>query len=163
METQRLLLRGWRDDDLAPLADICRRVEVMQYIDGPWGKERVIEFLHKEQQQFEQLGHCRWALEMKDSGRLIGFCGFRPLAENLQHLEIGWRLHPGFWRQGLAYEAATAVISDAIENLRPERLFAKIHVLNKASLALALKLGMQVTTRVPVAAHDDYLLDYPLG
>ena len=55
------------------------------------------EFICHEQQQFEQLSHCRWALELKSDRQLIGFCGLRPL-HDLHQLEIGWRLHSDFWR-----------------------------------------------------------------
>ena len=162
METKRLLLRGWNDSDLEAFSDICGRNDVMQYIDGPWDTERVAEFIRIEQQQLQKVMHCRWALEFKPSGQLIGFCGFRPLADDHHQLEIGWRLHPDYWRQGLAFEAASHVIGQAILELYPTRIFAKVHVQNEASLALAQKLGMKITTRIPVADFDDFILEHPL-
>ena len=162
METKRLLLRGWNDSDLEAFSDICGRNEVMQYIDGPWDIERVAEFIRIEQEQLQKVMHCRWALELKTSGQLIGFCGLRPLADDDHQLEIGWRLHPDYWRQGLAFEAASHVIGQAILDLYPTRIFAKVHVQNEASLALARKLGMQITSRIPVAEFDDFILDYPI-
>ena len=161
METERLTFRGWQNNDLYPFLEICGRHDVMKYIDGPWEMERVAEFIRQEQEQLQRLGHCRWALELKKSKQLIGFCGFRPLSGQPHQLEIGWRLHPAFWRQGLAFEAASHVIKQAVGQLCPERIFAKIHINNAASLALAKKLGMHNTQRIPVAEFDDFILEYP--
>ncbi len=162
LETSRLILRPWTMPDLQSFHAICQKSEVMKYIDNPWNSERVREFIRNEQQQFKQLGHCRWALELKTLNRLIGFCGFRPLQDDDRQLEIGWRLDSDYWQQGLGFEAAELVINDALQNLSPTRLFAKIHVHNQASLALAKKLGFEITKRIPVAEFDDFLLDYPL-
>ena len=162
METKRLLLRGWKTSDLKGFSDICERKDVMRYIDAPWDTERVADFIRIEQQQLEKFMHCRWALELKDSGQLIGFCGFKALADDHQQLEIGWRLHPSYWRQGLAFEAASHVIRQAILELYPTRIFAKVHVHNAASLALARKLGMKIATRIQVAEFDDFILEYLL-
>ena len=161
METKRLILRGWNLSDLTPFLKICSRQDVMKYIDNPWETERVTEFILEEQRQLQLRGHCRWALELKDSSALVGFCGFRPRADKPEQLEIGWRLHPDYWRQGLAYEAATKVMNHATNQLTPTRIFARIHVHNKASLRLANKLGMQITKRVPTDELDDYILEYP--
>ena len=162
METKRLILRGWNLSDLTPFLKICSRQDVMKYIDDPWETERVTEFILEEQRQLQLRGHCRWALELKDSSALVGFCGFRPRADKPEQLEIGWRLHPDYWRQGLAFEAASYIIKQADNELEPERIFATIHVNNVASLKLATKLGMKITARVPKTELDDFILDYPL-
>ncbi len=161
METERLRLRGWVSNDLTHFLKICSRQDVMKYIDHPWEAERVTEFILEEQRQLQLRGHCRWALELKDTSVLVGFCGLRPLADRPEQLEIGWRLHPDYWRQGLAFEAATQVINHAINQLAPARIFACIHVQNEASIRLATKLGMRITERVPTDELDDYILEYP--
>ena len=163
MTTSRLRFRPWNITDLQAFHAICSLPEVMQFIDGPWNTERVAEFICHEQQQFEQLSHCRWALELKSDRQLIGFCGLRPLKHDPHQLEIGWRLHSDFWRQGLGFEAASYIIRHALETLEPRRLFANIHVKNEASLSLAKKIGMHITERIPIGEFDDYVLDFPLG
>ena len=80
MTTSRLRFRPWNITDLQAFHAICSLPEVMQFIDGPWNTERVAEFICHEQQQFEQLSHCRWALELKSDRQLIGFVDYDHLS-----------------------------------------------------------------------------------
>jgi RimJ/RimL family protein N-acetyltransferase len=115
LETDRLTLRGWREDDLDSLAAINADPEVMRYIrDGSVRDRRQsAEGLQNMIANWEKLGYGLFAVEVRESGVLIGWAGFAVsdfLPEVLPAVEIGWRLDRRFWGHGYATEAATAAM-----------------------------------------------------
>ena len=151
--TERMEFRPWRKQETAAMLSICEKEEVMRYIDGPWSVKRVRGFIEEERARLVHDGVCRWAVWQKANDRLMGFCGFVRREEGL---EIGWRFDPSFWRKGYGYEAARHLVDWAFENRDADLIFAKMHVLNTASYALAEKVGMTRTARVRVAEYDDF-------
>jgi RimJ/RimL family protein N-acetyltransferase len=110
IETERLLLRGWRDGDIEPYASMCADPEVMRFIregstltrDG--AEEQISRFLR----HWDERGFGLWAVEEKGGGTSIGFAGLahqENSAEGGQKTEVGWRLDRAFWGRGLATEA----------------------------------------------------------
>jgi RimJ/RimL family protein N-acetyltransferase len=67
--------------------------------------------------------------------------GFRPYGKQERVYELGFHFRRAFWGQGLAAEAARAVISYGFGTLGAEALFAGHHPLNEASRRVLLKLG----------------------
>ena len=151
--TERMEFRPWRKQETAAMLSICEKEEVMRYIDGPWSVKRVRGFIEEERARLVHDGVCRWAVWQKANDRLMGFCGFVRREEGL---EIGWRFDPSFWRKGYGYEAARHLVDWAFENRDADLIFAKMHVLNTASYALAEKVGMTRTARVRVAEYDGF-------
>jgi len=148
-------MRAWRSTDAEALFDICNREEVMRYISAPWSMLRVQRFIEEEQERARVDGHCYWAFVHRASSRLMGFCGLRGADE----LEIGWRLHPDYWGKGLATEGAMALLDEVRALVHPPRVFAHIHVLNAASIALAERIGLTRMGTIPVAEYEDYLYE----
>ncbi|GAA0275165.1 GNAT family N-acetyltransferase [Cryptosporangium japonicum] len=147
LETPRLWLRRWRDDDVDALAAINADPEVMRYIhDGrPLDRAATAERLAGYRRQWEERGYGLYAVESKRTGELAGFTGLAVptfLPEIMPAVEIGWRLGREYWGQGLATEAARAVVARtrAVSALR--RLVS-VHVVgNEASARVMVKLGM---------------------
>jgi RimJ/RimL family protein N-acetyltransferase len=111
IETSRLLLRPWRNEDLAPYARICADPEVMRYLSGAMtpkqSEEQVSEFVC----HWKERGLGLWAVEEKLSGTFIGFIGLlyhEEWPEGEHKIEVGWRLDRSFWGRGLATEGARA-------------------------------------------------------
>ena len=75
IETARLRLRTWREDDLAPYARICADPEVMRYLSGPMTREHSEQQISKFVRHWEERGFGLWAVEEKSSGAFIGFIG----------------------------------------------------------------------------------------
>src|SRR5437667_8519927 len=107
VETERLRLRSWRDDDLEPFAAINADPEVARFLrDGtPATREQTAELLARIREHWEEHGFGLWAAELKDAGELVGFVGLAVptfLPEVLPSVEVGWRLARVRWGQGLA-------------------------------------------------------------
>ena len=145
LTTERLALRGWRDDDLDGLAAINADPEVMRYIlDGAVrDREQSAAGLLKMQQDWTTQGFGLFAVERH--GELIGWAGFAVpafLPEVLPAVEIGWRLGRPFWGHGYATEAATAALRFGFETAGFERVVSIRHVANTRSARVMDKLGM---------------------
>lgn len=157
LETERLLLRGWRDDDLDALAAMNADPEVMRYIsDGSVrDREQSAAALRKAQENWEAHGYGLFAVEVLRSGELAGWAGFAVpefLPEVLPAMEIGWRLSRQCWGRGYASEAAAAALGFGFETIDTDRFLSIRHVDNARSARVMEKIGMSYAfdTVVPV-------------
>lgn len=148
METERLELAPWGEDDIASLRALATDPEVVRYISGgvPWPEERIQEFLERQRRLYAEHGYCMWRLSA-GGGEAIGFCGIQPLAET-GDIEIGWWLSKEYWGRGLATEAARCALSDAFERVGLHRVVAIAMEENRASTRIMEKLGMRYEKRI---------------
>jgi RimJ/RimL family protein N-acetyltransferase len=149
IETQRLLLRQWRDDDVEPYARICADAEVMRYIGGgaaltrEQSEAQISDFVR----HWEEHGFGLWAIEHKASGAFVGFVGLSHQdgwTESEHKREVGWRLDPAYWGRGFATEGAVASVRYGFEVLGLERIISIIQPENKASRRVAEKAGLSL-------------------
>jgi len=84
-----------------------------------------------------------WAVEQQEGGALVGTVGafFRETAQTLA--ELGWSLHPPYWGQGFATEAAAAALQFAFDMHDARRVVAHIAAENLASIGVSNHLGMK--------------------
>ena len=147
IETERLLLRGWREEDIEPYARMCADPEVMRFIgDGstltPEQSEEQIGFFVR---RWEERGFGLWAAEERATGVLAGFVGLNhqeDWAEGPHKTEVGWRLGRQFWGRGLATEGARASVGYGLRKIGLERIISIIQPENAASRRVAEKAGL---------------------
>ncbi|GLY00424.1 MULTISPECIES: GNAT family N-acetyltransferase [Actinoplanes] len=163
LTTERLILRGWRDDDLDALAAINADPEVMRYImDGQVRDRQQTEAgLRRFQAGWAENGYGIFAIER--DGELLGWAGLAVptfLPEIMPAMEIGWRLGRHAWGQGYATEAAAAALRFGFEQPGLDRIVSIRHIDNDRSARVMTKLGMTherdtVVPEVnqPVAVH----------
>jgi RimJ/RimL family protein N-acetyltransferase len=152
LETARLLLRGFEDDDLDPFAAMCADAEVMRYLGSPtldragaWRKMA----LHLGHWQLR--GYGKWAVVERGTGRLIGRVGlWNP--EGWPGLEVGWLLARDSWGRGFATEAAEAALRFAFDRLDAEHVLSVIHPENAASIRVAERLGERYERSLVIGA-----------
>ena len=154
LRTPRLLLRRWREDDLAPFAAINADPAVMRHLPRPLDREQSDAFVERIEAGFETLGLGLWATEVRATGSLIGFVGLARQtfeAPFNPSIEIGWRLTPSAWGLGHATEAAREVLRFAFEDLGLEEVVSMTVPRNEPSIAVMRRLGM---TYDPADDHD---------
>lgn len=146
LETSRLRLRPWRDEDFAPFAALNADPQVMAHFPATLDRAESDVLAARCQSLIEAQGWGFWATEIKASGDFIGFVGLhRPIAELpfSPCVEIGWRLARPFWGQGCASEAARAALSFAFNDLALAEVVAFTSLENRRSQAVMERLGMR--------------------
>jgi RimJ/RimL family protein N-acetyltransferase len=148
-ETERLLLRGWRDEDLAPFVALCADPRVMRWIGRgrPQVREEAEAALSVLRGHWARHGFGLWAAEERASGELAGFIGLVRLDDGTGDVEIGWRLRREVWGRGLATEGARVARDHAFGELGLPRLVALVHPENAPSLRVIEKLEMTLERR----------------
>ncbi|MHA6723144.1 GNAT family N-acetyltransferase [Sphingomonas sp. RS2018] len=146
IETERLVLRPWRDEDRAPFAAMAADAEVMRHLGGPTGRLEADAIIDRQSALIERDGRGFWAVERRADGVLLGICGIRRGGHAgtpvLAELEAGWRFARSAWGQGYAREAAAASIAWGWAHLADERIAAWTVPANASSWGLMLRLGM---------------------
>jgi len=145
LETRRLLLRHLVVDDLDALFGFYSDPDVIKYIpDAPhtYAETRdELEWFMNGHPSHPELG--LWATIHKATGEFIGRCGLLSWTIDGQHeVEVAFALSKMYWGQGLATEAAQALVHYGFEHLRLSRLICLIDQENKASIRVATKIGM---------------------
>jgi RimJ/RimL family protein N-acetyltransferase len=160
IQTPRLILRRWHDDDLVPMAEINADPQVMRWIrDGSVRDlDQTAGDIERWEEEWDEEGFGLFAVELLASGELAGFAGLsvpRFLPEVLPAVEIGWRLGRQYWGQGYASEAAHAALEFAVQDRGLDRVISISRVGNDASENVMRKLGMvpERETTHPVYGH----------
>ncbi|APW36691.1 hypothetical protein RD110_05365 [Rhodoferax koreense] len=155
LHTPRLRLEPITDQHLDGIHAMNQLPEVMRYIGGqPETFEQTAAWIADAQRCWAAWGTSWWAFIEPTSGRAAGAGCVKyarredELPADLDSLrcnplEIGWRLHPDFWRQGLASEAALCMADFAFDNLAAPELIAVRHPDNLASARVMDRLGMR--------------------
>lgn len=145
LETKRLLLRHLELDDLDNLFALYSDPEMVRFIpDAPTTlaqtREQLLWFANGHPERPE-LG--LWATIYKESGQFIGRCGLLPWEiDGRSEVEIAYLIDKAFWGQGLATEAAQAILAYARGKLGLTRLVCLIDHGHVASMRVAEKMGM---------------------
>jgi len=145
LETQRLLLRRFTIGDAQFILTLLNEPSFLRYIGDK--KVRNLDdarqyILNGPVASYEQHGFGLCLVELKESHTPIGMCGLLK-REELPDPDIGFALLPDFWNKGFAFEAATAVLDDAHERLKLQRMLAITSVDNEASIDLLQRLGFR--------------------
>lgn len=151
LETPRLILRRPVMEDVDAYFEFYSDPEITRHIpDAPRDLQKTREEVAwhvNGPPGHPQLG--LWAAIHKETGRFIGRCGLLPWTiEGREEVEIAYALARDFWGQGLASEAAAAILRYAFEQLNITRLICLIIPENTASARVAEKIGMTLERRV---------------
>jgi RimJ/RimL family protein N-acetyltransferase len=141
IETERLVLRSWRDADIEPFWAMACDPAVMRYLPPLTRAEKEAAVGRMMAMQVEH-GHCFWAIECKADRRFLGFCGVAPPRSPTFEYEIGWRLASDVWGQGYAREAAEASLEWVWHHLDTDTVVAITTRDNARSWGLMERLGM---------------------
>ena len=155
LETDRLVLRDWREFDLAPFAKMSADPAVMATLGPVMTSMQATALIEELMTVRKNLGHTFWALERLEDRQFLGWCGLiRGDVEVISgQLEIGWRLASDSWGKGYAREAAQASLDWAFATLSDDRVWAITSAGNSRSWGLMERLGMM--------RHPELDFDHP--
>lgn len=145
LETERLVIRPWRDGEATRVLDILSRIEVARWLgdgeptpmkDLDEAREKIASWRAIEPPQGQ------WAVEVKETGVSAGSVLLVPIPDSGGLLQVGWHLHPDTHGLGYATEAAAAVLAHGFAAGITE-IRALTHTDNYPSQAVARRLGME--------------------
>ncbi|WDR05361.1 GNAT family N-acetyltransferase [Devosia rhodophyticola] len=154
LETERLLLRPWRDEDRNAFAAIVGDPHVMRFYPNTRTRAQADAWMDKMITTLANNTGRFLAAERKDDGALLGLLGTANIEFDLPsapRVEIGWVLGKDYWGQGYAPEGARAVLADAFERRRLPEIVAFTARINLPSQRVMTKIGM---IRDPAADFD---------
>lgn len=144
IRTERLILRPLHITDAADMFEYASRDDVTAFL--LWSPHRSVtytrDYLRYIEDRYSIGDFYDWAITLADTGKMIGTCGFARLDLPNRVGEIGYVLNPDFRAQGIAVEAARAVIDFGFKNLALHRIEARFMQGNDASRRVMEKLGM---------------------
>ena len=158
LETPRLALRQFTEDDVANLFDLNNDPQVMRYITG--GRPTPLEELRDEvipfhlavYERLDRLG--TWAAESA-AREFLGWFHFRPgPGPDITNVDLGYRLRRSAWNKGYATEGSRALITMGFTDLGVERVFGHTMTVNAASRRVLEKCGMTLVRTTPYEGPD---------
>ena len=160
-ETERLILRSWKPEDLPLFTEMNKDARVMRYFPAILTDEQTESFYNRIQSEFERNGWGLYAVELKSNGTFIGYVGLHEIgfdADFTPGIEIGWRLAADYHNQVLATEAAKEVLKLAKQK-GLTRLYSFTAKQNSPSERVMQKIGMK---KVGEFEHPNLSSDSPL-
>ena len=143
LQTPRLILRPFSEGDLDEMSVLMANADFMRFSLGVFSREQTAAFLEKVRARDREGLPSQFGVVFRAGGRLIGYCGFfSQIVDDVEELEIGYRIHPDYWGRGIATEAARAVRDHGFDDLKLPRLISLIHPENLPSKRVAEKNGM---------------------
>lgn len=172
IETLRLNLRQWRQEDRSAFAKLNSDPIVMRYYPRVLNTSESNAMAQKMELLLHKQGWGFWAVEKRDDTRFIGFVGLNKPAYKLPVtpcVEIGWRLAKDYWGCGYATEAAQACLSVAFNQLGLHEIYSFTSLPNMKSQAVMKRIGMinthanfehpMIPENHPLREHVLYLID----
>lgn len=154
IETERLILREWKHEDLDPYAQFVADAEAMRYLGG-----ETFDRAGAWRQMATLIGHWAmrgygfWAVEEKSSGEFVGRVGvWEP--EGWPQVEVGWSIMPLHHRKGFATEAGRAAAKWGFDTLGLDHIISLIAPENVASIGVAEKLGETYSSDWKIGEFD---------
>lgn len=143
IETERLILKEVSLANSMDMFQIFSDEETLKYYDvEPVHKvaevNKLIEVL---QNRFKNKRGIRWGLYLKDSGKLIGTCGYHDVNGEALRAEIGYELSRDFWRKGYMKEALEAILDYGFNNMGLNRIQALVVPENEKSIGILKRVG----------------------
>ena len=146
-ETDRLVLRDWREDDWAEFFRVTNTAAVMEWLGGVMDDAGMAAQRARVESCAARHGHCFWVVERKSDGAMLGFCGIKradaPGSSVTGAVEVGWRLREDAWGKGYAKEAAIAALDLAFTRFGADEVVALTVIENTGSWGLMERLGMR--------------------
>jgi RimJ/RimL family protein N-acetyltransferase len=157
LRTSQLLLRPWRDEDIADFAEMSADPAVMQYLlplSDRWLSAEA--WVARKRAHWDEHGFGQWVVELPGEASFIGVVGLETVSYDAHFtpaVEVAWRLARPYWGRGYATEAARAALDYGFGQLGLREIVAVTVPANQRSRRVMERLDM---TRAP---EDDF--DHP--
>lgn len=147
IQTKRLILRQWREEDLETFAQLNADPRVRQYFPKILSRKESDESVKLMSDHIQRCGWGFWAAALIQTGEFIGFIGLEDVYFSAHFtktpaVEIGWRLAFNHWGKGYATEGAKAALQYGFEALKLKEIVSFAVLQNMRSRRVMQKIGM---------------------
>ena len=144
-ETERLKIREFESHDVQALSKILSDPDVMEFSSkGPLNEADTMGFIEWCIKSYQKYGYGQWAVIEKESGKLIGCCGLsHATVDEVDEVEIGYRLDKEHWGKGLASEAASVVLALGFGTRIIESIVGIVAPRHRGSIRVLEKIGFR--------------------
>lgn len=143
LETPRFVLRQAQLTDADDLYQLYADQAVVQYMSfTPFTSvEESLDEMKWYERIFAEQSGLRWMIEDRETGKVIGTCGFLAYEQEHHRTELGYDLSSAYWGKGIMKEVALCIIQFGFEQMKLNKIEAKIEPANQSSIRLIEKLG----------------------
>lgn len=142
LETERLYLRQFEEEDADILQSIFSDAETMKYYPAPFSLQQTQDWIKRNQERYIKDGFGLWGVCLKETNELIGDCGLvKQIVDGETEIEIGYHINRKYWAKGYATEAAQGCKEYGFYQLGFDKLISIIDPENIASIRVAEKNG----------------------
>lgn len=145
LESERLILREFKQEDATDLFLIRSNDDVMNYMDSY--RHKSIQDSEKEiikiQESYKNKAGINWIIEEKSTKKVIGYFGFWRIMKEHCRAEIGYALKPEFWGKGFMNEAMNRLIDFGFKELNIHSIEANVNPKNEKSIQLLEKMNFK--------------------
>lgn len=159
IQTARLTLRAFTEEDVEPLHQIQRDPEAMRYTFWAASKEESAQRLRAYAGLAAQLGYAPWTVILRSEARIVGWGGL-----NVDPFEPGWGVEvayffdPAYWGRGFATELVRASLIHGFHGCALREIHAYVHPENEASRRVLEKCGFRFQRFEPRLDRDHYII-----
>jgi RimJ/RimL family protein N-acetyltransferase len=146
IRTDRLLLRGWREEDRGAFAALNADPRVTRYFASSLTRGDSDALVDAIRRCWDLRGYGLWAVERLDHGEFIGYVGLWPAAFEARFtpaVEVGWRLAHAHWGHGFATEGGREALRHGFEVAGLAEIVSFTAVANRRSWRVMERLGMR--------------------
>jgi RimJ/RimL family protein N-acetyltransferase len=147
LESERVLLREWRESDVEPWVALNLDAENLKFFPRVYSAEESLASYMRIRDLLNENSFGLWAAQEKSSGEFMGFVGLMhhniPGISFMPCYEIGWRLDKKYWGKGYATEAAKVVLAFGLKDLQLEKIYSFTAKGNIPSINVMKKIGLQ--------------------
>lgn len=141
-ETERLILREFDLSDAQAFYELNLDEEVMRYTaDEVFATFDESAELIRNYKEYKKSGYGRWTVVLKETNEILGWCGLKYI-ESVQEVDLGYRLHKRYWKNGYATEASKASLAIGFEQYGLDLIVGRTMRENAASIKVLEKTGM---------------------
>ena len=145
IQTERLTLRPWCQEDLEPFAALNADSRVMECFPSVLSRQESEQMMKRMQAKIEEQGWGLWAVSIPGVSNFIGFIGLSEPSFNAHFtptVEVGWRLAYDFWEKGYATEGALKALEYGFETLNLKEIVSFTTTQNHRSIKVMKKIGL---------------------
>lgn len=169
IQTERLILRPWKEEDLLPFSKLNADPQVMEFFPKTLSLEETTSVFNIFNERFRRDGFSFMATELRSTGEFIGFVGLnKPAFEApfMPAVEIGWRIAASHWNKGYATEGARGALKFGFSELGLKEIVSFTAEINVRSIRIMEKINMiqdlKGTFMHPLVSEDSPLKKHVL-